>query len=91
MLNFPQENTIRIIVGVGAHVAVNHASTKVETANSYHERKETKTGMGVMAGVSYEVTPNVALDAGYRYNHWSKINNVKLHTHEVSAGVRVKF
>ena len=44
-----------------------------------------------MAGVSYEVTPNVALDAGYRYNHWSKINNVKLHTHEVSAGVRVKF
>ncbi|MGN6846519.1 opacity family porin [Neisseria sicca] len=69
MLNFPQENTIRIIVGVGAHVAVNHASTKVETANSYHERKETKTGMGVMAGVSYEVTPNVALDAGYHYNH----------------------
>ncbi|WP_295848127.1 opacity family porin [uncultured Neisseria sp.] len=91
MLNFPQENTIRIIVGVGARVAVNHASTKVETANSYHERKETKTGVGVMAGVNYEVTPNVALDAGYRYNHWGKINNVKLHTHEVSAGVRVTF
>ena len=44
-----------------------------------------------MAGISYDVTQNVALDAGYRYNHWSKINNVKLHTHEVSAGVRVKF
>lgn len=72
-------------------MAVNHASTKVETANSYHERKETKTGVGVMAGVNYEVTPNVALDAGYRYNHWSKINNVKLRSHEVSAGVRVKF
>ena len=84
MLNLQQENTIRIIVGVGARVAVNHASTKVETANSYHERKETKTGVGAMAGISYDVT--VALDAGYRYNHWSK-----LHTHEVSAGVRVKF
>ena len=89
MLNLQQENTIRIIVGVGARVAVNHASTKVETANSYHERKETKTGVGAMAGISYDVT--VALDAGYRYNHLSKINNVKLHTHEVSAGVRVKF
>jgi len=89
LLNLQQENTIRIIVGVGARVAVNHASTKVETANSYHERKETKTGVGAMAGISYDVT--VALDAGYRYNHWSKINNVKLHTHEVSAGVRVKF
>ena len=89
MLNLQQENTIRIIVGVGARVAVNHASTKVETANSYHERKETKTGVGAMAGISYDVT--VALDAGYRYNHWSKINNVKLHTHEVSAGVRVTF
>ena len=89
MLNLQQENTIRIIVGVGARVAVNHASTKVETANSYHERKETKTGVGAMAGISYDVT--VALDAGYRYNHWSKINNVKLHSHEVSAGVRVKF
>jgi len=72
-------------------VAVNHASTKVETANSYYERSDTKTGVGAMAGVSYEVTPNVALDAGYRYNHWSKINNVKLHSHEVSAGVRVTF
>ena len=72
-------------------MAVNHASTKVETANSYYERSDTKTGVGAMAGVSYEVTPNVALDAGYRYNHWSKINNVKLHSHEVSAGVRVTF
>ncbi|MEZ7786075.1 MULTISPECIES: opacity family porin [Neisseria] len=91
MLNFPQENTIRIIVGVGAHVAVNHASTKVETANSYYERSDTKTGVGAMAGVSYEVTPNVALDAGYRYNYWGKMNSIKFHTHEVSAGVRVTF
>ena len=72
-------------------MAVNHASTKVETANSYYERKETKTGVGVMAGVSYEVTPNVALDAGYRYNYWGKFDGLKTQSHEVSAGVRVKF
>ncbi|HFC8510028.1 TPA: opacity family porin [Neisseria subflava] len=76
---------------VGARVAVNHASTKIETANSYYERKETKTGIGAMAGVSYEVTPNVALDAGYRYNYWGKFDETKIHTHEVSAGVRVTF
>lgn len=76
---------------VGARVALNHSTHKLQTANSYYERKDTKTGVGVLAGVSYDVTQNVVLDAGYRYNHWSKINNVKLHTHEVSAGVRVTF
>lgn len=76
---------------VGARVAINHASAKVKTANSYYERSDTKTGVGAMAGVSYEVTPNVALDAGYRYNYWGKMNSVKFHTHEVSAGVRVTF
>ena len=76
---------------VGARLGLNHSTHKYQTAGQTAERKDTKIGVGAMAGVSYDVTQNVALDAGYRYNHWSKINNVKLHTHEVSAGVRVTF
>ena len=44
-----------------------------------------------MAGVSYEITPNVDLDAGYRYNYWGKFEETKLQSHELSAGVRVKI
>ena len=76
---------------VGARLGLNHSTHKYQTTGQTAERKDTKIGVGAMAGVSYDVTQNVALDAGYRYNHWSKINNVKLHTHEVSAGVRVTF
>lgn len=76
---------------VGVRLGLNHSTHKYQTAEQTAERKDTKIGVGAMAGVSYDVTQNVALDAGYRYNHWSKINNVKLHSHEVSAGVRVKF
>ncbi|HGO6599456.1 TPA: outer membrane beta-barrel protein NspA [Neisseria gonorrhoeae] len=53
---------------------------------------KTSAGLGVLAGVSYAVTPNVDLDAGYRYNYIGKVNTVKnVRSGELSAGVRVKF
>ena len=82
---------------VGARLGINHVSSdESETSkvsNSYSEEsyRKTQAGIGVLAGVSYEVTPNVALDAGYRYNYWGKFDETKVHSHEVSAGVRVKF
>ena len=33
----------------------------------------------------------VQADAGYRYNYWGKFEETKLQSHELSAGVRVKF
>ena len=45
----------------------------------------------IVAGVGYDITQNIALDAGYRYNYWGKFDGVKVDSHEVSAGVRVKF
>ena len=44
-----------------------------------------------MAGISYDINQNIALDAGYRYNYWGKFDDVKVYSHEVSTGVRVKF
>ena len=82
---------------VGARLGINRVSIdeseKSKVSNYYSEEsyRKTQTGIGVMAGVSYEVTPNIALDAGYRYNYWGKFEEAKVHSHEVSAGVRVKF
>ena len=80
---------------VGARVGINrfsydddHRSVNVHETESI---RKTKTGVGVLAGVGYDITENVALDAGYRYNHWGNFDGLKVHTHEVSAGVRVKF
>ena len=67
--------------------------TTITTVN-FHETesiRKTKTGVGVLAGVGYDITENVALDAGYRYNHLGKFDGLKVHAHEFSTGVRVKF
>lgn len=80
---------------VGARMGFNRFSGEI--VNNYGSEKysATKTGLGVILGVGYNVTENVALDAGYRYNHWGKYDDdygsFKLHSHELSAGVRVKF
>lgn len=80
---------------VGARLGINRVSLNSDEADpgfhhTEHSRK-TKMGIGALAGVSYEVTPNVALDAGYRYNYWGNFEETKIQSHEVSAGVRVKF
>ncbi|WP_308031292.1 opacity family porin [Neisseria cinerea] len=80
---------------VGARVGINRFSYDDDDRRAnYHATetfRKTKTGLGVLAGVGYDITQNVALDAGYRYNHWGNFDGIKVHTHEVSAGVRVKF
>ena len=80
---------------VGARVGLNRVSfDTTEYSSNFIERYETrktKTGLGVMTGIGYDINQNIALDAGYRYNHWGKFDGVKVHTHEVSAGVRVKY
>jgi len=80
---------------VGARVGLNRFSYDDDYRRAgYHATetfRKTKTGLGVMTGVGYDITQNVALDAGYRYNHWGKFDGVKVHTHEVSAGVRIKY
>ncbi|WP_304703410.1 opacity family porin [Neisseria viridiae] len=81
---------------VGARVGLNHVSFDTKEYGSsgsieHYETRKTKTGLGVMTGIGYDINQNIALDAGYRYNYWGKFDDVKVHSHEVSAGVRVKF
>ena len=80
---------------VGARVGINRFSYDDDYRSvNFHETesiRKTKTGVGVLAGVGYDITENVALDAGYRYNHLGKFDGLKVHAHEFSTGVRVKF
>lgn len=70
-------------------MSLNRASVDLGGSDSF---SQTSIGLGVLTGVSYAVTPNVDLDAGYRYNYIGKVNTVKnVRSGELSAGVRVKF
>ncbi|OAM28416.1 MULTISPECIES: opacity family porin [Eikenella] len=80
---------------VGARIDVNHLSFDDHDYapgydDNYHFSK-TKTGVGALLGVGYNITQNITLDAGYRYNYWGKFDGTKLDSHEVSAGLRVRF
>lgn len=80
---------------VGARIGINRISLEAtETAPGFYEKEsysKTKLGLGAMVGASYDISDNIALDAGYRYNHWGKFDGVKVHSNEFHGGVRVKF
>lgn len=80
---------------VGARIGINRVSLEAtETAPGFYEKgtyTKTKVGLGAMVGASYDISDNIALDAGYRYNHWGKYEGVKIHSNEFHGGVRVKF
>ncbi|ENV6723966.1 outer membrane beta-barrel protein, partial [Neisseria gonorrhoeae] len=60
--------------------------------SAYHEsRSISSLGFGAMAGVGIDITPNLTLDAGYRYHNWGRLENTRFKTHEASLGVRYRF
>ncbi|EMT2822997.1 outer membrane beta-barrel protein, partial [Neisseria gonorrhoeae] len=59
---------------------------------AYHEsRSISSLGFGAVAGVGIDITPNLTLDAGYRYHNWGRLENTRFKTHEASLGVRYRF
>ncbi|HEZ4877758.1 TPA: outer membrane beta-barrel protein [Neisseria meningitidis] len=58
----------------------------------YHESHSTSSlGLGVIAGVGFDITPKLTLDTGYRYHNWGRLENTRFKTHEVSLGMRYRF
>ncbi|HGO9270289.1 TPA: opacity family porin, partial [Neisseria meningitidis] len=58
----------------------------------YHESNSTSSlGLGVIAGVGFDITPKLTLDTGYRYHNWGRLENTRFKTHEVSLGMRYHF
>ncbi|WP_225577421.1 opacity family porin [Neisseria gonorrhoeae] len=62
------------------------------TQNAHHEsRSIRRLGFGAMAGIGIDITPNLTLDAGYRYHNWGRLENTRFKTHEASLGMRYRF
>ncbi|EPI6013905.1 opacity family porin [Neisseria gonorrhoeae] len=63
-----------------------------KTQNAHQESNSIRrVGLGVIAGVGFDITPNLTLDAGYRYHNWGRLENTRFKTHEASLGVRYRF
>ncbi|HGO7408679.1 TPA: opacity family porin, partial [Neisseria meningitidis] len=59
---------------------------------AYHESHSISSlGLGVIAGVGFDITPKLTLDTGYRYHNWGRLENTRFKTHEVSLGMRYHF
>ncbi|MBG9973994.1 outer membrane beta-barrel protein, partial [Neisseria gonorrhoeae] len=65
---------------------------KVSTTPGAHQESNSirRVGLGVIAGVGFDITPNLTLDAGYRYHNWGRLENTRFKTHEASLGVRYR-
>ncbi|EPT3374505.1 opacity family porin [Neisseria gonorrhoeae] len=63
-----------------------------QTQNPYHQSDSIRrVGLGVIAGVGFDITPKLTLDAGYRYHNWGRLENTRFKTHEASLGMRYRF
>ncbi|AKO63685.1 opacity family porin [Neisseria gonorrhoeae] len=72
----------------GAPTVYNNGSTQDAHQESDSIRR---VGLGVIAGVGFDITPNLTLDAGYRYHNWGRLENTRFKTHEASLGMRYRF
>ncbi|WP_308477226.1 opacity family porin [Neisseria gonorrhoeae] len=66
---------------------------KVSTTPGAHQESNSirRVGLGVIAGVGFDITPKLTLDAGYRYHYWGRLENTRFKTHEASLGMRYRF
>ncbi|HGJ9872604.1 TPA: opacity family porin, partial [Neisseria gonorrhoeae] len=81
------KKTTEFLTVAGARVTVPGAY-KVSTTPGAHQESNSirRVGLGVIAGVGFDITPNLTLDAGYRYHNWGRLENTRFKTHEASLG-----
>ncbi|HFA2399258.1 TPA: outer membrane beta-barrel protein [Neisseria gonorrhoeae] len=76
-------------ITAGAHGA---GAPYKSTQDAHHQSNSIRrVGLGVIAGVGFDITPKLTLDAGYRYHNWGRLENTRFKTHEASLGVRYRF
>ncbi|EMT1586491.1 outer membrane beta-barrel protein [Neisseria gonorrhoeae] len=74
--------------GAGSTVRPYYKSTQ----DAHHQSNSIRrVGLGVIAGVGFDITPKLTLDAGYRYHNWGRLENTRFKTHEASLGMRYRF
>ncbi len=66
--------------------------SKMSPKSAHHQSNSIRrVGLGVIAGVGFDITPKLTLDTGYRYHNWGRLENTRFKTHEASLGVRYRF
>ncbi|EMT2061944.1 outer membrane beta-barrel protein [Neisseria gonorrhoeae] len=85
------DSTKKITAGAGGAGSPVRPSYK-STQDAHHQSNSIRrVGLGVIAGVGFDITPKLTLDAGYRYHNWGRLENTRFKTHEASLGVRYRF
>ncbi|EPI0984210.1 opacity family porin, partial [Neisseria gonorrhoeae] len=81
------KKTTEFLTVAGNRVTV-PGTYKVSTTPGAHQESDSirRVGLGVIAGVGFDITPNLTLDAGYRYHNWGRLENTRFKTHEASLG-----
>ncbi|HEZ5723696.1 TPA: outer membrane beta-barrel protein [Neisseria meningitidis] len=86
------KKTTEVVTTAGSNGAADTVLPGASTQNAYHESHSIRRlGLGVIAGVGFDITPKLTLDTGYRYHNWGRLENTRFKTHEVSLGVRYHF
>ncbi|HHO0247600.1 TPA: opacity family porin [Neisseria gonorrhoeae] len=85
------DSTKKITAGAGGAGSLVRSSYK-STQDAHHQSNSIRrVGLGVIAGVGFDITPKLTLDTGYRYHNWGRLENTRFKTHEASLGVRYRF
>ncbi|EPI1243642.1 opacity family porin [Neisseria gonorrhoeae] len=86
------KKTTEIVTTVGSNKAADTVLVGISTQDAHHQSNSIRrVGLGVIAGVGFDITPNLTLDAGYRYHNWGRLENTRFKTHEASLGMRYRF
>ncbi|HGJ9473380.1 TPA: opacity family porin, partial [Neisseria gonorrhoeae] len=66
------DSTKKITAGAGGAGSPVRPSYK-STQDAHHQSNSIRrVGLGVIAGVGFDITPKLTLDAGYRYHNWGR-------------------
>ncbi|ENW1855550.1 outer membrane beta-barrel protein, partial [Neisseria gonorrhoeae] len=84
------KNTLTSFHGTGTKPTTYDIGPKTQDAHQ-ESNSIRRVGLGVIAGVGFDITPKLTLDTGYRYHYWGRLENTRFKTHEASLGVRYRF
>ncbi|ENV9705836.1 outer membrane beta-barrel protein [Neisseria gonorrhoeae] len=87
------KKTIEFLTAAGARGAAPTVYSPYKNTQDAHQESNSirRVGLGVIAGVGFDITPKLTLDTGYRYHYWGRLENTRFKTHEASLGMRYRF
>lgn len=76
---------------VGARAGVNVLNFKANSETESESLRFTRVGAGVLGGVQYNFTPQIAANAGLEYSYLGKFDGLKVKHYGANLGLRYNF